>query len=95
MQGISEAIGRDVDSEVGDLRLGKNMRKIGCERWAVRRCVACMTRDGRRVLEWRRVRYGTKTDGARVSVSERMVGGRRAKGGCGCRQLFAIRYEER
>ena len=46
VQGISEAIGRDVDSEVGDLRLGKNMRKIGCERWAVRRRVACERREG-------------------------------------------------
>ena len=64
MQGISEAIGRDVDSEVGDLRLGKNMRKIGCERWAVRRRVACERREGQRVLERRRVRCGKKTDGA-------------------------------
>ena len=64
MQGISEGIGRDVDSEVGDLRLGKNMRKIGCERWAVRRCVACVMREGQRVSERRRVRCGTKMDGA-------------------------------
>ena len=46
VQGISEAIGRDVGSEVGDLRSGKSMRKIGCERWAARRCVACMMREG-------------------------------------------------